>query len=258
MKFVHISDLHLGKRLYGFSLLEDQKFILDKVIEIIDDEKPDAVLIAGDIYDKPVPLVQAVELFDSFIVRLSARKVQTFIISGNHDSAGRLSFGGRLMDAEGVHISPAYAGKASSFSLEDEYGPVDNFLLPFLKPQTAAPFFEEEMGDYSSCLRAAIRRMDIRPGVRKVLIAHQFVTGASRSDSEEVNVGGLDNVDAAVFEDFDYVALGHIHSPQNVGDPRIRYCGTPLKYSFSEAGQSLGRQRAAAQGSRSGQDPFPL
>ena len=238
MKLIHISDLHLGKHLYGFSLLEDQSYILDRILETVSYESPDAVIIAGDIYDRPVPPAEAVKLFDDFVVRLSAMDIQVFIISGNHDNAMRLAFGGRLMDRSGVHFSPEYDGNVMPFSVSDEFGTVDIYMLPFIKPQAAARYFpDEDISSYTDCLRAAIEHMPVETGHRKVLAAHQFVTGAERSDSEEVNVGGLDNVDACVFRQFDYVALGHIHRPQNVGSERIRYCGTPLKYSFSEADQ---------------------
>ncbi len=241
MKLLHLSDLHLGKRMYEFSLLEDQAYILKAILHIIDDEQPDAVLIAGDIYDKSVPSAEAVELFDDFLVRLAARRfggrqMQTFVISGNHDSPERLAFGGRLMDASGVHLAPVYSGRVEPVTLTDGFGPLRVYMLPFVKPGHVRRFYPEEtVESYTDAMTLAVREMRLDPAVRNVLLAHQFVTGAERSDSEEPNVGGLDNVDASAFEGFDYVALGHIHAPQNVGSPRLRYCGTPLKYSFSEA-----------------------
>ncbi len=235
MKMIHLSDLHLGKKVNEFSMLEDQRYILKEILEIIDDESPDAVLIAGDIYDKPIPSAEAVELFDEFLVSLAKRRQEVFIIAGNHDSAERLAFGNRLIDASGIHISPVYDGTVKSATLEDEYGEVNIYLLPFIKPVHVKRFFpEEEIVTYTDALHAAIRVMDIDKTKRNVILAHQFVTGALRSDSEEVSVGGLDNVDASVFEDFDYTALGHIHGPQDIGSEKVRYCGTPLKYSFSE------------------------
>lgn len=289
MKLIHLSDLHLGKRVNEFSMLEDQKYILNQILQRIDEEQPDGVILAGDIYDKPVPPAEAVELFDEFLVNLSRRDLQVFIISGNHDSAERLAFGGRLMEGSGIHFAPVFDAKVAPLHLEDELGTVDVFLLPFVKPanvrraykaaaaprpgsapETAGPEDATagtpedaddrnttEIKSYTDAVWAAIARMDIDPAHRNVLVTHQFVTGALRSDSEEtsLNVGGTDNVDAAVFSDFDYVALGHIHRPQNMGGgslipeagdgldqslstaglPLIRYCGTPLKYSFSEA-----------------------
>lgn len=238
MKLIHLSDLHLGKRVNEFSMLEDQAFILQEILRIIDEEQPQAVLLAGDIYDKSVPSGEAVQLFDGFLWELSSRKLQVFVISGNHDSPERLSFGGRLMEGSGIHLAPVYSGKVEPAVLEDAYGPVNVYLLPFLKPAHVRRYFpEEEIGTYTEALGKAVEALEIHKEQRNVLVTHQFVTGASRSDSEEISVGGSDNVDASVFDDFDYVALGHIHGPQNIGSPRIRYCGTPLKYSFSEAGQ---------------------
>ena len=219
-------------------MLEDQAFILQEILRIIDEEQPQAVLLAGDIYDKSVPSGEAVQLFDGFLWELSSRKLQVFVISGNHDSPERLSFGGRLMEGSGIHLSPVYSGKVEPVVLEDAYGPVNVYLLPFLKPAHVRRYFpEEEIGTDTEALGKAVEALEIHKEQRNVLVTHQFVTGASRSDSEEISVGGSDNVDASVFDDFDYVALGHIHGPQNIGSPRIRYCGTPLKYSFSEVGQ---------------------
>lgn len=236
MKFLHISDLHLGKRVNEFSMLEDQKHILRQISGIIDSEKPDAVLIAGDIYDKSVPPVEAVELFDSFIVELSGKDLQTFIISGNHDSPERLAFGSRLIDDSGIHISPVYSGKLSPFTMEDGFGKLNVYMLPFIKPAHVRRYFpEEEINSYTDAVRVALSGIDFKGEERSVLVTHQFVTGALRSESEEISVGGSDNVDSSVFEKFDYTALGHIHGPQNIGSEKIRYSGTPLKYSFSEA-----------------------
>ena len=238
MKLIHLSDLHLGKRVNEFSMLEDQAYILGEIIQLIDQEHPDAVLIAGDIYDKSVPSAEAVELFDSFLVRLAKRKLQVFAVSGNHDSPERIAFASRLIDGSGVHLSPVYHGTITPAVLTDQFGPVHIYMLPFIKPvHVRRQFPDREINSYTDAAAVAIEAMDPDPTVRNVLIAHQFVTGATRSDSEEVSVGGLDNVDASVFAPFDYVALGHIHSPQNISSEHIRYCGTPLKYSFSEAAQ---------------------
>ena len=235
MKLIHLSDLHLGKRVNEFSMLEDQKDILQKIIKIIDEEQPDAVLIAGDVYDKSVPSAEAVELFDRFLVELANRKQETFIISGNHDSPERLSFANLLIDPTGIHLAPVYNGEVRPFSLMDENGIVDIYMLPFIKPATIRRFFqEEEIVSYEDALRVAVEAMPVDETKRNILITHQFVTGAATSDSEELSVGGTDQIGAEVFQAFDYVALGHLHRPQNVGT-KIRYCGTPLKYSFSEA-----------------------
>lgn len=237
MKLIHLSDLHLGKRVSEFSMLEDQRYILEEILRIIDGERPDAVLIAGDIYDKPVPPAEAVGLFDDFLVRLARRETQVFIISGNHDSPERIAFGARLMDRSGIHLSPVYDGHVEPVALEDEHGTVNIYMLPFLKPAHVRRFFpEEEIDSYTDALRTAVRAMEIDPAARNVLVTHQFVTGAARCDSEDISVGGTDNVDVTAFDGFDYVALGHIHNPQQVVRETVRYCGTPLKYSFSEVG----------------------
>ena len=236
MKFLHLSDLHLGKRVNQFSMLEDQTFILKQILAIIDAEKPDAVLIAGDVYDTPQPPVAAVEILDDFLTRLAERKIQTFIISGNHDSPERLSFGARLMKLSGIHIAPVYTGAVEPFMLSDEHGSVAVYMLPFIKPAVVHSVFPDaEIHSYTDAVKIAIDSMHIDTNVRNVLVAHQFVTGASQAGSEELVIGGLDNVESHVFNDFDYVALGHIHGAQKAGKDSIRYCGTPLKYSFSEA-----------------------
>lgn len=235
MKLIHLSDLHLGKRVNEFSMLEDQKYILKKILNIINEQSPDALLIAGDIYDKSVPLTSAVQLFDDFLCRLAKRGLQVFIISGNHDSAERMAFGGRLMDISGIHMSPVYNGEVEPFRLKDEHGNVNIYMLPFIKPANVRRFFPDgDIVTYTDALALAVKNMPLDTSARNVLITHQFVTGAVRSESEELSVGGSDNVDASVFDDFDYVALGHIHSPQKIGRETVRYCGTPLKYSFSE------------------------
>ena len=235
MKLIHLSDLHIGKRVNEVSMIEDQEYILLQILQIIDDEKADAVLIAGDVYDKSVPSAEAVTLFDDFLCRLAKRKIPTLIISGNHDSPERLAFGNRLMEESGIFISPVYDGSVSTFTLSDENGDVDFWLLPFLKPAHVKRYFPDAgIESYTDAIRVAVEHMGIDTAMRNVLLTHQFVTGASSCESEEISVGGSDNVDASVFADFDYVALGHIHGPQNIGFNQIRYCGTPLKYSFSE------------------------
>ena len=238
MKLIHLSDLHLGKRVNEFSMLEDQKHILNEILCMIDAEQPQAVLIAGDVYDKSMPSAEAVQLFDWFLTELAKRNLEVFIISGNHDSAERIAFGSEIMQRSGIHLSPVYDGTVAPVTLQDENGPVTFWVLPFLKPVHVRRFFEEETIDsYTDAMRVAIEQMQVDPQERNVLITHQFVTGAARCDSEEISVGGTDNVDAAVFAPFDYVALGHLHGPQDVGSEAIRYCGSPLKYSFSEKDQ---------------------
>lgn len=235
MKFVHLSDLHLGKRVNGYSMIEDQKYILLKILNVIDEQKAEAVVIAGDVYDKPVPPTEAVQLFDDFLFRLVERNLQILVISGNHDSPERIAFGSRFMDKSGVHMSQVYNGKNDLVELKDKYGKVNFYMLPFVKPSNVRRFFEdEEINTYTDAVRVAVSHMNVNKKARNVIITHQFITGAQRSESETIAVGGTDNVDSYVFDDFDYVALGHIHGPQNVGKNTVRYCGTPLKYSFSE------------------------
>ncbi|MDO4492772.1 MAG: exonuclease SbcCD subunit D [Clostridia bacterium] len=237
MKFIHLSDLHIGKRLYETSLIEDQRFILKQIVRIAASEKPDGVIIAGDVYDKPVPSAEAVLTFDTFLTDLKALGTEVFVLSGNHDSAERIGFGSKLMN-ERFHLSPVYDGAVEPVTMTDAYGTLKVWMLPFLKPvhvRAAFPEEAEEIVSYTDAMRVAVSRLPLDPEDRNVLITHQFVTGALRSESEEVSVGGTDNVDASVFSGFDYVALGHIHGAQNCGSERIRYCGTPLKYSFSEA-----------------------
>lgn len=237
MKLLHLSDLHLGKRVNEFSMLEDQAYILTKIINIVDEQAPDGVIIAGDVYDKSVPSAEAVELFDDFLVRLSRRNVKVFVISGNHDSAERIAFGGRLMDKSGIYLSPVYNGHIAPIPLTDSFGAVNVYLLPFVKPSHVRRFYpEQEIDTYTDAMKVAVEQMNIDQSERNILVTHQFVTGAMRTESEDFSVGGTDNVDVSVFEGFDYVALGHIHRSQKCGRESVRYSGTPLKYSFSEAG----------------------
>lgn len=318
MKIIHLADLHIGKRVNAFPMLEDQRYILKQILTILREEQPDGgVILAGDIYDKAIPSAEAVELFDEFLTQLAALRLRVFIIAGNHDSPERIAFGNRLMDRSGIYLSPVYDGHVKRITCPDTISsvpqsadnaadlqagtrpaastsaaasaigtpPVDVYLLPFLKPANVRRFYPEEtIESYTDAMRVAIAHMDIDPAHRNLLVTHQFVTGASRSDSEDISVGGTDNVDASVFAPFDYVALGHLHGPQQVrfqsateadavdqeltpevadtignaaadseassadrsespasaverasAGPVIRYAGTPLKYSFSEA-----------------------
>ena len=236
MKLIHLSDLHIGKRVNEYSMLEDQKYILNQILNITDKVSPDCVIIAGDVYDKTVPPAEAVALFDDFLVNLSNRNLSVFVISGNHDSPERIAFGGRLMHSSKIYMSPVYDGRLSPVTLEDEYGAVNFWMLPFVKPIHVRRFYEEtEIISYTDALRTVIDGLGINPNERNVMITHQFVTGAERTESEEISVGGTDNVDVSVFEVFDYTALGHIHRPQNCKSEKVRYSGTPLKYSFSES-----------------------
>lgn len=235
MKFIHLSDLHLGKRVNEYSMIEDQRFILTKIINVIDEEEPDGILIAGDVYDRTIPSEEAMQLWDDFLNRLAKRGIPVFAISGNHDSAIRFSDHSRLIENAGIHLSPVYSGKVEPITLEDEDGRLNIYMLPFIKPANVRQYFpDEKIEDYTDACRVAIEHMQVNTNERNIIIAHQFVTGATRCESEEIVVGGLDNVSGEVFDCFDYVALGHIHGKQRIGRPEVRYCGTPLKYSFSE------------------------
>lgn len=237
MKFVHLSDLHLGKRVNGFSMVEDQQYILEQILALVAQVRPDGALLAGDLYDKAVPSAEAVALLDDFLVRLS-QLCEVFLISGNHDSPERMAFGGRLMERSGVFVSPVYSGAVTPLTRQDAFGPVQLYLLPFVKPAHVRRFFpDQEINSYNDALAAVLSAMEVDPTQRNILVTHQFVTGAAPCDGEDLSVGGTDQVDGALFDAFDYVALGHLHSPQAVGRESLRYCGSPLKYSFSEARQ---------------------
>lgn len=238
MRFAHISDLHIGKRVNDFSMLEDQRYILDEIIKIIMQQNADAVLVAGDIYDKTQPSAEAVALCDDFFCALAELDKHIFIISGNHDCPERIAYGARIMENCKFHIASVYNGNIKKVSLSDEEGPVNVYLLPFIRPSGVRQYFEDKkIENFDDAVRAVIESTDICRDERNIIVAHQFVTGASRCDSEDVTVGTLDNIDAGIFDAFDYAALGHIHGPQQAVRPEVRYCGSPLKYSFSEINQ---------------------
>ena len=237
MKFLHLSDLHLGKQMNDVSLLADQEAVLlGQVVPIARRENVDAVLIAGDVYQRATPQAEAVALFDRFVSELAAMGRRVFIISGNHDSAQRISYFSALVRSAGVYVTEAFEGRMQSVTLSDEYGELTVWMLPFLRPQQVKRFLpEEKIVTYQDAMQAVLRQTPIDGKKRNILLCHQFITGAVKSDSEEHTVGGLDQIDAAVFDAFDYVALGHIHRPQRVRRETLRYAGSPLKYSFSEA-----------------------
>lgn len=239
---MHLADLHLGKRVNGFSMMEDQEYILNRILEIMEEEQPDGLLIAGDVYDKTIPPAEAVRLMDDFLTAVAAKHVPVFLISGNHDSAERVAFGHQLMQGSGIWISPVYDGTIRHHTLEDRWGEVNIYLIPFLRPSVVRSFFPDvEIEDYTDALRTIIEDLQVDTSQRNVVLAHQFVTAAGAlpetCDSEQLSVGGLDRVDGSVFSPFDYTALGHLHGPQRVGSETIRYAGSPLKYSFSELHQ---------------------
>lgn len=237
MKLLHLSDLHIGKRVHGFSMLEEQRYILKQVLAVVDEEEPEAILLAGDIYDKAVPSAEAVAVLDEFLTELHWRNIPVCLVSGNHDSPERLDFGGRILKEQGIYLTGCYDGETHMVEFADEYGPVRVYLLPFIRPSVVRPYVPEA-GSYEEAVAAAIERMSVDRSVRNILVAHQFVVTGDRlpevCESEELSLGTLDHVDASVFDAFDYVALGHIHGPQQVGRPEVRYAGSPLKYSFSE------------------------
>lgn len=236
MKIMHLSDLHIGKKVNEYSMLQDQVYILKEILQIIDDEKVETVIIAGDVYDRSLPPNEALELFDEFLYQLSSRNVNVFVISGNHDSPERISYGGRMMTENKIFLSPVYDGNVKPITLNDDYGEVNFYLLPFVRPADIRRYFpDENIENYTDAVKVAIDNMNVDFSERNILVTHQFVTGAELSESEDIIVGGTDNVSGEVFDGFDYVALGHIHREQTVGKDNIRYCGTPLKYSFSEA-----------------------
>lgn len=239
MKLFHISDLHIGKKVNGFSMIEDQRYILTEIIQMIEEERPDVLLISGDVYDVKQPSAEAVALLDDFLKKLAKEHadigMDTCIISGNHDSAERLAYASSIIDMSGIHISPVYDGKVSAFRKSDEYGEVSFYLLPFLRPADVKRYFpDEDINSYDDAIHTVVSDLNVDTSKRNVILSHQFVTGAKRSESEEVIVGGLDNISASNYDDFDYAALGHIHGPQKTGRDTVRYSGTPLKYSFSE------------------------
>lgn len=239
MKLLHISDLHIGKRVHEFSMIEDQKYILEKILEVVDAEEPQGVMIAGDIYDKSVPSGEAVDLFDEFLTALFAKDCSIFMISGNHDSQERLNFGSRIMREQKIHIAGGFSGQLRKEVLYEDENMVNVYLLPFIKPAMVRRYFPEaEINSYEEAICAILEETKMDNDQCNVLVAHQFVTAKGkepeRSESESISIGGVDNIDGSIFEEFDYVALGHIHGPQRMGRDSIRYCGSPLKYSFSE------------------------
>lgn len=235
MRFLHLADLHLGKKVNEFSMIEDQKYILKQILNIIDEKEVEAVLIAGDVYDKSVPSAEAVILLDDFLNNLAKRQLKTFIISGNHDSPERVGFGADIMSLAGIYMAKPFSGAPEKVTLSDKSGKINIYMLPFIKPAIVKHFYkDEEVATYEDAMELVMKNTKIDKRQRNILIAHQYVSGATRCDSENMPIGGIDEVSAKNFEGFDYVALGHLHGPQHIEKETIRYAGTPLKYSFSE------------------------
>lgn len=236
MKLMHLSDLHLGKRIYEAGFIEEQEYILEKIKDIIQKEAVDCILIAGDVYDKAVPPVEAIRLFDSFLTFCAGLKLPVCIISGNHDSAERISFAAGVLDKQGIYFTPVYDGNVRCVTLKDGYGDVCIHMLPFLKPAHVKHIYPEaEIENYEQAIRVVLEHMEVDDQKRNVLMLHQFVAGASTCESEDLLIGGLEQISVSLLDRFDYVALGHLHGPQQIVRETVRYCGTPLKYSFSEA-----------------------
>lgn len=242
MKLLHLGDLHIGKSVNDYSMIEDQKYIFHEILMMIDKYQVDGVLIAGDVYDKAVPSEEAVAVLDGFLCQLAERQVKTYMISGNHDSDERLHFGSALFETNGIYICSKYRGELYKQTAEDEYGKVNLYLLPFVKASQVRHFFpEEEIETYDQAIDVILKHASINKKERNILIAHQFVVssreeprlGGSENASVQ-QVGTIEKISSDRFSLFDYVALGHIHSPQRIGRDTIRYCGSPLKYSLSE------------------------
>ena len=239
MRFIHLSDLHIGKSVNGFSMLDEQRHVFGQIYEYIESRKADVVIIAGDVYDRAVPGVEAVKLFDYFLTELARLKVTVMIVSGNHDSPERLSFARKLLSRRNIYICGEYDGTLRYVTLQDEYGNICFWLLPFIKPSSVNGLFPgKEIESYGDALAAVLETGKIDLNIRNVLISHQYYTpeGVSliRSESELSPIGGLDAIDSGLLRHFDYVALGHLHKSQKAGHDHIRYAGSPVKYSFSE------------------------
>ena len=244
MKFIHLGDLHLGRSLGEFDLIEDQRYILKQIQDLIAEESVDAVLIAGDVFDKSIPSEAAVNLLNDFLYSLTCLQVRTFMISGNHDSDDRLNYGSRLFEKNEVFIGAVYDGTLQKKTLQDEHGEVNVYLLPFVKASQVRHYFPDaEIASYDDAVRTILREAGINPAERNVIVAHQFVAGKTGDaepmlgGSESVgtqSVGLVEKIGYDCFDAFDYAALGHIHSPQQIGREKVRYCGSPLKYSLSE------------------------
>ena len=245
MKFFHLSDLHIGKQLHHYNLKEDQEYILKEVIGYAKEIKPDAIVIAGDVYDKSVPSAEAVTIFDEFLTEVAKLSIPILLIAGNHDSAERLDYASRILRRQNIHIAGRPPEAEYEFikkvTLEDEYGEIDFYLLPFLKPGYVRNVFEKSPDSYSAAVDKIVQREQIDWTRRNVLVSHQFYVGNGEvphtCDSENISVGGIDQVDISAVKQFDYVALGHLHGAQKVAMPHIRYSGTLLKYSVSESAQ---------------------
>jgi exonuclease SbcD len=243
MRIMHLSDLHFGKLVLEQSMIEDQKYIVDEILKIVKSKEIDMVLIAGDVYDKGIPSIEAVNLFSYFLTSLYQLSVKVLVISGNHDSKDRLSFGNELFSLNGVYIEGTFKGSLRKEVFYDDYGKLNIYMLPFVKPIDVRGYYPNcEINSYQEAIKCILDNTDINKSERNIIMIHQFVTASGvdvlRSDSESISLGGLDNVDFSLFDDFDYVAMGHIHGGQKLIRNTVRYAGSPLKYSFSEVNQN--------------------
>lgn len=238
MKFAHIADLHLGMRIYERRIAEDQRYILNEILKILKKEKPDGVFISGDIYDRPVPPEESVEMLNTFIAQIHGMGQDIYMISGNHDSPERIDFGTEILEKTGVYVAGKYNGHLQKITKQDEFGELDIFLLPYIKPSYVNNLLDEDEKvkglNHETAIRMVLAKNPPDTSKRNIILAHQFVNGATRMDSEEILVGYVDAISDNVFEDFDYVALGHLHKRQSIKREAQIYCGTPLKYSFKE------------------------
>lgn len=240
MKFIHISDLHFGKMLHGYSMADtDQPFWIERFMELICQEKPDAIVIAGDVYDRSIPSKEAVRLLDKFITRLTDLDIPVFMIAGNHDSGTRLSFASALLQEKKLYIAGEVTKEVANYTLEDEYGPITFWLVPYLFPAAVQEALEDkDINSYDQAMRRLLEEQDLDLSERNVIVSHQMVTDSGKpleTEGSEVMVGGVGNIDVSAYDGFDYVALGHIHAAQKVGRKTVRYSGSPINYHFSEA-----------------------
>lgn len=235
MRFMHLADLHLGKNVNGYSLIKDQEYALDQIIKLLKKEKIDTLLIAGDIYQSSVPSIEATKLFSKFLSQLKDLKMKVLVISGNHDSSDRLAYANSFLKDSEIYISDTYNGEIECVRFEDEYGPVNFYLFPYLKPSDVRPYFEEKISSYEEAIRTVIDSIEINEKERNIILSHQFILNAELSDSEEIYAGLLEAVSEKLYDKFDYVALGHIHKKQNFLGGKARYPGALLKFSATEA-----------------------
>ena len=239
-RLLHISDLHLGKSLHGFPLIEEQEDMLGQILSIIDKVHPDGLIIAGDVYDKSVPREDAVTMFSYFLAEVESRGCPVYMIGGNHDSGRRLDFGDVILKKRNIHIAGAFKGDMDRIVVHDGFGDLNIYMLPYIKPSLVRPYFDEEIGSPDEAMRLILDRTKVDSGARNLLVSHQFYLNSDvlpkqcESETSRACVGGLDCISASFLDSFDYVALGHIHTAQKVGRETVRYCGTPLKYSLSE------------------------